>query len=433
MVEEDTEFITFDGDIIIKSDIRDEIINKYIQANLDGLTKITDFTIGSEAYHITDLMASLVLEHRELIDLNYRMSMIHMMEGEFLDNYGDPMGVHRYGSSPSVGEVTFTRLNQWGSDVIVIPDGLVVSTDDAISFLVDNNGENIILEDGNDSVTCGVICEQEGAYTNVVSGSIKLIMNDLANLLSVTNISDFTGGADIEDDDDYRARILLSPYSVPAGTLGWFENVSLTLDSVHDVCVEKGVTSLDRDIKIIFNPNNWEDIVTRLDINQYNEDNLIESSSTGVMLKARADLVDLWSMNEYNPAGISLDYILCHKVPVLSATSQTVVYFALILETNYTIGMVKDEVIGKIEQFNNDALIGNEFNPNSLASVIENEVIGVYNCRIVEYNSNTDKYRELVETVNVGDNELYNIDLTNINERVKLMKFNLDVELEEGG
>ena len=162
MVEEDTEFITFDGDTITKSDYRDEIINKYIQANIDGLTKITDFTIGSEAYHISDVMASLMLEHRELVDLNYRMSMIHTAEGEFLDNFGDPRGVHRIGSSPSTGSVTFTRLSEDTSDPILIADGTQVATNDAISFIFDANGEDLIMESGATTVTCDVICELEG-------------------------------------------------------------------------------------------------------------------------------------------------------------------------------------------------------------------------------------------------------------------------------
>ncbi|MBR3113964.1 MAG: hypothetical protein IKH29_09725, partial [Methanobrevibacter sp.] len=105
MVEQDAEFITFDGDVLTKSDYRNDIIDHYIQSRYDGLTKITDFSIGSEAYHLADLMASLMLEHREDIDSNYRMSMIHYAEGEFLDNFGDMAGVHREQSSPSVGEV----------------------------------------------------------------------------------------------------------------------------------------------------------------------------------------------------------------------------------------------------------------------------------------------------------------------------------------
>lgn len=428
MVEEDTEFVTFDGDTISKSDYRDELINKYRSANLDGLTKITDFSIGSEAYHVADTMAWLMLEHREMIDLNYRMAMIHTMEGEFLDDYGDPRGVHRYGSSPSTGQVTFTRLNTENQEPIIIPDGLQISTEDAISFIVDNNGENIILGNGEDSVTCEVICEQEGSYTNVLPGTISLIMNNLAQVLSVTNNEAMDGGRDIEEDEEYRSRILLSPYDAPAGTLGWFENVALTLDSVHDVRVEKGSTQLDKDIRIIFNPADWSDTVIRQDINQYNENNDVESTSTAVMLNARAGLVDLFNMKEYNPAGITMDYILCEKVSVLSGDSNNVYYFAVLLDSNYTIDMVKEDIISKIEQFNSDANISNEFNPGSLAIIIENEVTGVNNCRIVKYNSTNQSYTEIIEPVSMEENELYNVDLTNISNRIRVIRFNIDIE-----
>ena len=406
MVEEDTEFITFDGDAISKSDYRDEIINKYISASLEGLTKITDFTIGSEAYHISDVMASLMLEHRELIDLNYRMSMIHTAEGEFLDNFGDPAGVHRYGSSPSVGEVTFTKLNPENTDKILIPDGLQVSTEDAISFIVDNEGEDLSFESG--SITCNVICEQEGAYTNVLPGTVNLIMNDLASVLSVTNNSAMTDGRDIEEDDDYRSRILLSPYVVPAGTLGWYENVALTLESVHDVKVEKGTTQAEGDIKITYNPVNWTD--------------------TSIALN---DLTELFAMKEYNVAGVTLDFILCSPVLVLTESTNIDVYFALILDNNYTLSMVKDSVIERITQFNNDALIEMEFNPGTLASIIENEVEGINTCRIVAYDTIERKYTEIVEPVTLEENEKYVVDLTDIEARIREMRFNLDIEPEE--
>lgn len=406
MVEEDTEFITFDGVTISKSDYRDEIINKYIRANMDGLTKITDFSIGSEAYHISDMMASLMLEHREMTDTNYRMSMIHTAEGEFLDNFGDPAGVHRYGSSPSQGEVTFTRLNTESTNQIIIPDGLVVSTEDAISFVVDNDGENVTMGSGVTMVTCNVLCEQEGAYTNVLPETVTLIMNDLASQLSVTNVSEMTGGRDIEGDDDYRSRILLSPFSVPAGTLGWYENVALTLESIHDVKVEKGLTQVEKDIKIIYNPVDWSD--------------------TSIALN---DLTELFAMKEYNAAGVTLDFILCSPVPVL--TGGNVVYFALLLDANYTLDMVKDSVIERINQFNDDALIEIEFNPGSLASIIENEIEGIDTCRIVEYDSTNERYTEIVEPITLEENEKYVVDLTDIESRIREMRFNLDIELEE--
>ncbi|MDO5827308.1 MAG: baseplate J/gp47 family protein [Methanobrevibacter sp.] len=408
MVEEDTEFITFDGDTISKSDYRDEIITKYLSARLDGLTKITDFNIGSEAYHIADLMASLMLEHRELIDLNYRMSMIHTAEGEFLDNFGDPAGIHRYGESPSTGVVTFTRLDSDSQEEITIPDGLQVSTEDAISFLVDLDEDTITLRGEMKSVQCEVICEQNGAYTNVLPGTINLIIGDLAQKLSVTNKAAMSGGTDIEDDDDYRSRILLSPYDVPAGTLGWYENMALTLESVHDVYVKKGVTQTEKDIIIIYNPVDW--------------------THTSI---AGDDLEDLFSMKEYDAVGVSREYLLCNRIPVLAGSNEAVIYFALVLAQGYSLEMVKSDVATKIEQFNQDALIGIEFNPGSLASIIENEVTGITDCRIVEYDTVNEKYVELVETVSMDYNEVYNVDVTNIDNRIRLMRFNLDIELEE--
>ena len=428
MVEEDTEFVTFDGDTLTKSDFRDEIINMYIQANLDGLTKITDFTVGSEAYHLADVMATYILEHRELVDMNYRMSMIHTAEGEFLDNFGDMVGVHRIGSSPSVGEVTFTRLGTDTTSAIVIADGSQVSTDDAISFIVDNDGEDLILESGATSITANVICEQEGAYTNVLANTVTLVMGDLGNLVSCTNAAAMTDGADIEVDDDYRARILLSPYEVPCGTLAWYENVSLTCDSVHDVKTSKGTTSLDEDVTITFNPTDWEDTVTRLDLNDYNEDNSIESTSTGVMTKARQDLIELFSMREYDMVGITRAYHLAERVSVLEGSSYL---FALLLEQNYTISMVKDDVIAKITDFNKDAMISVEFNPSGLAALIENEITGVSACRIVQYDSTNQTYTEIVEPVSMDDDEVYQVDLTDISDRIVALRFNLDIELEE--
>ena len=76
---------TFDGEIIEKDDVIDYLKSLYDNASYNGLTKVTDFTEGSEAYHLLDTIASLFLEAREEINDNYLMSMIHTQEGEFLD------------------------------------------------------------------------------------------------------------------------------------------------------------------------------------------------------------------------------------------------------------------------------------------------------------------------------------------------------------
>lgn len=434
MVEEDTEFITFDGDTITKEEIRTEIIDKYVQARLEGLTKVTDFNVGSEAYHLADIMASYILEHREMIDDNYRMSMIHTAEGEFLDNFGDMVGVHRINSSGSTGTVTFTRLGTDTSAPITLSEDITIATEDSISFLIDFDGE-ITIEAGQTMIEdIPVICEQEGAYTNVEANTITLVLGDAGSLVSVTNPSAMTGGTDIEEDDDYRLRILLSPYNVPMGTLDWYENLVLERlsETVHDVKCVKGATALDADILINFNPVDREDTVVRQDLNEYNEDNDYEDTGTGEMTVARQDLIELFGMREYDIVGTTRDYHLADFYPVLVPTLSVTYYFAVLLNENYSLNTVmKQAIYNKVVEFNKNALISVEFSPSSLASIIENEVEGVSSCRIVEYDISSGSYSEVVEPVTVPDNQVYEVSLSDLMNRIRIMRFNLDIELEE--
>lgn len=417
-MEEDMELVTFDGDIITKSEIRDEIIQHYIDNHLSGLTQITDFNIGSEAYHLADVMANYILEHRELVDLNYRMSMIHTAEGEFLDNMGDMRGVHRRGSSPSQGSVKFTRLSSDTSSEITISDGTQVATLDAISFILDGD---VVINSTETEAFGNVICEQEGAYTNVLPNTIVLVMGEVGSKVSVTNPTAFEDGEDIESDDDYRARILLSPNDVPCNTLAWYENLSNELESIHDTYVIKGETQLDGDIIINFNPTDRTKTVTRYDLNDYNETNNYESIETGVMTEGRKDLIELFSMKEYDVVGIERKYHLADEKTVLSGNDYI---YGLVLETGYSLDMVIDDVKKHIKNFSDDASIGLYFNPSSLASIIENETEGVDLCKIVK--KENDIYVELVESIGVDTDEVFRIDMEDIDNKIKLINFNVE-------
>lgn len=430
MVEEDIEFVTFDGDIISKSDLREELIDRYIQAKLDGLTKITDFTIGSEAYHLCDLIANLRLESIEEVDGNYRNIMPHTADGEFLDNYGDMAGVHRIGASPSTGNVTFTRLSSNLSSEIIIPDGSVVSTDDAISFIVDA-GEDIIIPAGETTATVNVICEQEGAYTNVEPNTITLVMGALGNMVKVTNPEPMMDGEDTEEDDDYRARILLSPDSVPCGTLGWYEKLCLELESVHDVSVRKGTIQSEPDIIITFAPSDWESTVVRADINDYNEDNDIESTITNVMTSARADLVDNFLLDEYNAAGIKIGYHLAEKQHVLVSNNNVTYLIGVLPKDDYLLDDLKPLIIEKVNMFNSNALVGNECSPHTLCSIIEEEVQGINDVRIIKRTGSNDNYtfEEVVNNIIVDTTQIYEIDTTNIDNRIVELTFSLGLNV----
>ena len=410
MVEQDVEFITFDGDTILKSDYRNEIIDQYIQSEYDGLTKITDFTVGSEAYHLADIMAVLMLEKREDTDSNYRMSMIHYAEGEFLDNFGDMAGVHREQSSPSVGEVTFS-LRIPSTDIVTIPADTVVATDDAISFILT---DDVTIYPGDTTGTGEVICEQEGEFTNVLPETVNIIISDLdINGLSVTNDDYFYDGADIEEDDDYRARILASPGNAPTGSVTWFGNVAMNDDnvasSVHDVFVRKNVAGYDEDLVMYYRALNND---------------------------AYQNLVDLFEEPEYDIVGVNLAFVAGEPVTVLPASTtiegDSVEYlFAVVLDDDVELTDVADDVEAAIVEYNSNANLGNEFHPDGLVVEIE-DVEGVFRCRIVEHNITQSTYSEVTDNnYNVAcfDNEYYSVDMTDIEDRITEASFSIDLSI----
>ena len=421
MVEQDTEFITFDGDTITKSDYRNELIDQYIQSNYEGLTKITDFTVGSEAYHLADLMAVLMLEHREDIDSNYRMSMIHYAEGEFLDNFGDMAGVHREQSSPSTGEVTFT-LTEASEDIITIPSDTVVATDDAISFILI---DDVIIYPGETAGAGEVLCEQDGEYTNVIPGTVNIIISDLdINGLSVTNEDYFTDGADVEEDDDYRARILASPGNVPTGSLPWFENVAMNDENVtvtvHDVTVRKNVVGYTEDLIMYFRAKDETDTV---------------EFRGETVLHAYKDLVELFEEPDYDIVGITIGFVAGEHVTVLPATDtiegDSVEYlFAVVLDDDVLLADVKEDIMNVILAFNNDANLGAAFNPDALVAEIEDNVEGVFRCRIVLHNITQSTYSEITDNnydITCDNDEYYKVDETSLEDRITEAAFSIDL------
>lgn len=436
MAEDDITFETFDIQTISKNELRDEIISAYLSAKESarsmGLSMVTDFTVGSEALHLADVIATFLLEHRQDVDGNYRMSMIHTCVGEFLDNEGDMRGVHRIGASPSTGSVKFTRLNPDDTTkaITINSDTTRVTTKDAISFTLLSSA---VIEAGNvESNYVECICELEGEYTNVDPNTITGVLGAVSDEVSVTNTSKFDGGCDIEDDDTYRNRILEAPSNVPVGTLAWYENVALDIEEVlnietennmsdltpipvlHDVVVEKGESGAS-DVIITFNP-------------------MPEFTNQ----QAKSYLETHFNRPEWDVVGVSVDFVPATSQVILNGTANVNEYlFAILTKAGYALTDLKESIAKKIIEFNDDAYINSEFNPANLCILLE-DVTGVASARIVEHDLVNDSYTEVAEPITVEDGKVYDIyqanesDKTSLKNRIQPLAFNIDLELVEG-
>jgi len=427
MVQETEYLELFDGTTIEKDDVIDTLKSKYDNAYYNGLTKVTDFTEGSEAYHLLDTIASLFLEAREDINDNYLMSMIHTQEGEFLDNTGDSLGVYRKAASPSTGYVViYYNSTALTADAIlndgagttcnledpVILEDLIVMTDDSISFIVEDSDSTL---NGNKYIKLEATCEYEGEYTNVLSDTITIIENDLPAGVRVTNTA-FSGGTDIESDDDYRARILEHPNSSPTGSINWYKTIPFVdegvVNLVHDILPTKEGVSSDEDLLLIYNPINKAETQQSYTGGQ--------SDITGTFYPSEYALRQFFALDEYNIVGITLGYEKATPQYVLAdttVTGYTINYkiYVNIDTAEYpeaTLSTVTPKVEAVISQFNLDANIYQDFNPANLCVLIE-EIPEVTDAIIYQKATKTSDssvtWGIVTEPISMDEDEVYQV------------------------
>lgn len=412
---EDYEFERFDGLTIKKSDIREDIINYYIDAQINGNTRITDLNKGSEAYHLCDLLSELMMDIYGLINDKVSNLLIHEATGEVLDNYGDMRGVYRIGGSPSLLSLTLTRKDGVSGD-ITIYDGTSLLTDDSLSFIIDVDDDYIIIPSDEDEVIVEALCIYDGVIGNI-SGDVNFIIEDdnLINKVTVTDYEVINLGVDDEDDDDYRIRIIESPNNYPIGSVGWYENSALDTSNdgspnIVDCKVEFGelLGNTNKSISIWFKPSDYgldgmvdeNDDPSVLDLPiEYLEDNNYGESinSPRRLYKGRKDLIYLFTQDKY----IIINHELRFKISdteLISDVGSELWQFRIILDDGYSLN---NELIQKIrskaQEYINNLKINESFVPYLMNESVK-EVEGVLDCKIFNKATDTEVYNSIEVT-----------------------------------
>lgn len=125
--------------------------------------------------------------------------------GENLDDHGETIDVPRKDQSYATGEVTFT-----GEDGTIIAIGTQIGTpqtdpeEEPPSFVTTAAGT---ITEG--AVVLAVKAVEPGGASNVGAGAASILLSPAEGIESVENIEALTGGADVETDEAYRARLLI--------------------------------------------------------------------------------------------------------------------------------------------------------------------------------------------------------------------------------
>jgi uncharacterized phage protein gp47/JayE len=151
---------------------------------------------------------------------------------ENLPRHGARWGVPRKEAAPATGSVSFTGIT--GTDV---PAGTVVMRSDGTRFATVNP---VTLVAG--TATAEVTAEVAGQAGNAAIATVLQLESPIAGINSgVTAFTALAGGADIEDAEDWRARILARKRRVPqGGSLYDYEDWALEVPGVTRAWASRG-------------------------------------------------------------------------------------------------------------------------------------------------------------------------------------------------
>ena len=225
-------FYNIYGDEISQESILEDLINYYQELHDAGKTEITDFSEGSEVRTLLEVLSHLAYNIREEQNDTIANHFINTADDEYLDLLGANPNVtlERIEGNAASGLVKFSIATPATSEVTIPTDTSVnsesqeyVTTDDGI-IAIDESYTYVPVE-----------CVIEGADGNCEAGDINNC-DDFPEI-TVTNDEAFTNGIDEEEDEDYRNRLLEYVRADNFGSRGYYENILLNFDNVHDIKV----------------------------------------------------------------------------------------------------------------------------------------------------------------------------------------------------
>lgn len=161
---------------------------------------------GDERRIFGDALAAVLVSVFNSVNDACRQKMLRYARGNVLDALGENRDVKRLVPTYATTTLRF-RISEPVASNIVIPSGLRVSSDFNRYFLTDRT---VVLYAGALSVDVPATAEKGGSdYNGIEPREIKTIIDISEAVLidTVTNLTETTGGGDIEGDDAYRERI----------------------------------------------------------------------------------------------------------------------------------------------------------------------------------------------------------------------------------
>lgn len=181
--------------------VEEAVITKY--------EELADTTLypGDPVRLFLEGVAYLLAQQNVLIDVTGKQNLLHYSQGEYLDHLGNYLNTFRLESVPAKCKLLFS-VSEIRPEPVTISEGTRVRVDGSMVFATN---EEVFISAGELSVEVDATCLIAGSSGNgFVPGQIKALMDPIAYISKVQNITVSAGGEDIEADENFRGRVALA-------------------------------------------------------------------------------------------------------------------------------------------------------------------------------------------------------------------------------
>lgn len=212
------------------------LINDYQEKYKEITGKVVSLAQADPYRLIMYACAMQIYQAMQYADYAGKMSFLTYARGDYLDNLAALKGVKRIENKAAVTVLKFSIESPIES-AISIPAGCRVTNGNDVFFVTDEYAE---IHPGEIEVVVSATCTDPGTVGNgFAAGELKVLVNTIPYIASVTNTVTTYGGADREDDESLRNRVYSYPNSYSsAGSMAAYEyHTKTTFPEVHDVMI----------------------------------------------------------------------------------------------------------------------------------------------------------------------------------------------------
>ena len=206
-----------------------------------GLTAAGDGDLAVRLYAVASQIYALYVQGQWTLHQCFPQSA----QGEYLDQHAQLRGLERRAATAAEGSIRFER-DGGRETALTIPQGTVCMTGTLVRFETTEAGS---IPAGETGAEVPARALEAGAAGNVAAGSIRAMAVPPVGVSRCTNPQAFTGGADAEDDETLRARVLETFRRMPNGAnAAFYQQQAMSFPEVAAAAVlprPRGVGTVD--------------------------------------------------------------------------------------------------------------------------------------------------------------------------------------------